>query len=349
MNKKDVILCIDDEQIILNSLSKQLIRKFGTRFEYEFAESGEEALEIIDELDELGQTVVMAISDQIMPGMYGDEFLTIFHKRFPKSIKVLLTGQAALDSAMNAINKANLYRYLTKPWNEDDFLLTVDRGLQQYYLQDKASILLAEIHHRVKNNLTIISSLLELQVNEFNDASLKLPFQQSINRVHSIAKVHELIYDSNDMDAVNISTYLGRILPSIQQTIQGDRTINLHIDVPDYRLDMNQCIPLGLMFNELLTNSVKYAFASRKEGNIYVSMAAVGRELRFVYEDDGIGYGENVSFEQSTNLGQTLIKLQLQQLECSYTLETADKFRLNFQFIANELDQESEVDSLLRQ
>lgn len=76
MNNKDVILCIDDEQIILNSLSKQLIRKFGTRFEYEFAESGEEALEILDELDEEGKTVVMAISDQIMPGMYG---LSLIH------------------------------------------------------------------------------------------------------------------------------------------------------------------------------------------------------------------------------------------------------------------------------
>ncbi|MCR9132211.1 MAG: response regulator [bacterium] len=347
MNKKDVILCIDDEQIILNSLSKQLIRKFGTRFEYEFAESGEEALEIVEELDEMGQTVVMAISDQIMPGMYGDEFLTKFHESHPKSIKILLTGQAALDSAMNAINKADLYRYLTKPWNEDDFLLTVDRGLQQYYLQDKASILLAEIHHRVKNNLTIISSLLELQVNEFNDPSLKLPFQQSINRVHSIAKVHELIYDSNDMDAVNISKYLGRILPSIQKTLQGDRTIHLHLDVPDYRLDMNQSIPLGLMFNELLTNSVKYAFVNRTEGNIYISMAAVGRELRFIYEDDGNGYATGESFESSTNLGQTLVKLQLQQLECTYTLDTTDKFRLNFQFLANELDQDSHVDSLL--
>ncbi len=347
MNKKDVILCIDDEQIILNSLSKQLIRRFGTRFEYEFAESGEEALEIVEELDEDGQTVVMAISDQIMPGMYGDEFLTIFHERYPKSIKILLTGQAALDSAMNAINKADLYRYLTKPWNEEDFLLTVDRGLQQYYLQDKASILLAEIHHRVKNNLTIISSLLELQVNEFNDKSIKLPFQQSINRVHSIAKVHELIYDSNDMDSVNINEYLQRILPSILQTMQGDRTINLHIDVPEYRLDMNQCIPLGLMFNELLTNSVKYAFVNRNDGNIYISMAAIDRELRFVYEDDGSGYGTNDSFENSTNLGQTLIKLQLQQLECTYTLETVNKFRLNFQFIANELGQESGKETLL--
>ncbi len=344
MNKKDVILCIDDEQIILNSLSKQLIRKFGTRFEYEFAESGEEALELIDELEEDGRTVVMAISDQIMPGMYGDEFLTIFHNRYPKSVKILLTGQAALDSAMNAINKADLYRYLTKPWNEDDFLLTVDRGLQQYYLQDKASILLAEIHHRVKNNLTIISSLLELQANELKDQDVKFPFQQSINRVHSIAKVHELMYDHNDMASVEINEYLNRILPTIQHTLRGDKEIALEISIPNYRLDMNQCIPLGLMFNELLTNSFKYAFEGRDEGTISISMNSFGRELHFVYEDDGNGFNEQHSFESSTNLGLTLIKLQLQQLECTYEVETEGKFKLAFSFTSDHVQSDVESD-----
>ncbi len=346
MNKKDVILCIDDEQIILNSLSKQLIRKFGTRFEYEFAESGEEALEILDDLDEEGKTVVMAISDQIMPGMYGDEFLTEFHHRYPKSMKVLLTGQAALDSAMNAINKADLYRYLTKPWNEDDFLLTVDRGLQQYYLQDRASVLLAEIHHRVKNNLTIISSLLELQVNEFREKEIKLPFQASINRVHSIAKVHELMYDSNNMSSVEIHEYLQRMLPVIKNTLQGDKEIELQLNVPSFKLDMNQCIPLGLMFNELLTNSFKYAFTGRDLGQINISMTNIGQNLYFVYEDNGNGFREEKSFENSTNLGLTLVKLQLQQLECSYEVETAGRFRLAFNFTANQVDSDVHSDML---
>lgn len=346
MNNKDVILCIDDEQIILNSLSKQLIRKFGTRFEYEFAESGEEALEIIDELEQEGRTVVMAISDQIMPGMYGDEFLTIFHNRFPKSIKVLLTGQAALDSAMNAINKADLYRYLTKPWQEDDLLLTVDRGLQQYYLQDKATVLLAEIHHRVKNNLTIISSLLELQANELKEKDIKLPFQQSINRVHSIAKVHELMYDTNDMASVDINEYLNRILPVVQHTLQGDKNIELVINIPEFRLDMNQCIPLGLMFNELLTNSFKYAFRDTNDGKITINMEPIGRDLHFQYEDNGAGFDLNQTFEGSTNLGLTLVKLQLQQLECDYQVITNGKFKLNFNFLANKVETQSESKSI---
>lgn len=333
MNKKDVILCVDDEQIILNALSKQLMRKFGSRFEYEFAESAEEALELISELETSGHTVVMLISDQIMPGMSGDELLTTFHNQYPKSVKILLTGQASLDSAMNAINKADLYRYLTKPWNEEDFILTVEKGLQQYYLQDKATVLLAEVHHRVKNNLSIISSLLELQANMFEDDAIKQPFQQSINRVNSIARVHEIIYDSENMASVNIRRYLERIVPTIQKTMQDfSKDIQIHIDVPDVLLHINQSVPLGLLFNELLTNSNKYAFIGREKGNIYITLRKENDLLRFKYKDDGVGVQEHSNFENSTHLGLMLIKLQLQQLEAEYELASDDGYMLEFSF-----------------
>lgn len=333
MNKKDIILCIDDEQIILNALSKQLMRKFGARFEYEFAESAEEALVLTEELEQQGHTIALVITDQIMPGMNGDEFLAEFHKKCPKSIKILLTGQASLESAMNAINKADLYRYITKPWNEDDLLLTVEKGLQQYYLQDRATVLLAEVHHRVKNNLSIISSLLELQANMFEDEAIKRPFRQSINRVNSIAKVHEIIYDSENMAAANIKNYLERIIPTIQETMKDDsKHIKIHLDVPDTLLHINQTVPLGLLFNELLTNSYKYAFSGRDEGNIYISLTKKGKKLTFIYRDDGIGVQEHTNFENSTHLGLLLIKLQLQQLESEYTLKTENGYMLEFSF-----------------
>lgn len=135
--KKPVILCVDDEQFVLNALNKQLQSKFGDRYEYEFAESAEEAITVIDDLAAKGYPFVMVISDQIMPGMTGDQFLTYVHKKFPTPIKIMLTGQASLDSAISAINNADLYRYLTKPWQEEDFLLTVEKGLQQYKLLEE--------------------------------------------------------------------------------------------------------------------------------------------------------------------------------------------------------------------
>jgi len=132
---KQVIICVDDEQGILNSLNIQLQNRFGDRYDYEFAESAEEALELYDELIEEGLQVVMIISDQIMPGLKGDEFLAGIHMRDPKSIKVLLTGYSSLDSAVNAINNADLFSYLLKPWDEQDFLLTISRGLERYHMQ----------------------------------------------------------------------------------------------------------------------------------------------------------------------------------------------------------------------
>ena len=129
---KPVILCVDDEPFILNALNEQLNRRFGNRYFMEFAESAEEAMGLIEELSEENNPLVMVISDQIMPGMAGDEFLSIVEKSHPETIKIMLTGQAAMSSAINAINNANLFRYLTKPWEENDFLLTIKRGLDQY-------------------------------------------------------------------------------------------------------------------------------------------------------------------------------------------------------------------------
>lgn len=132
---KPFILCVDDEKVILNSLNKQLTRQFSDVYELEFAESGEEGLEIIEELAEDGDSLAMVISDMLMPAMNGDEFLVKVHQRYPNPMKILLTGQAELDSAINGINNAHLFRVIVKPWEEQDLLLTLEKGLQQYNLE----------------------------------------------------------------------------------------------------------------------------------------------------------------------------------------------------------------------
>ncbi len=137
MTKKPVVLCVDDEKFILDTLLSQLRRRFGDAYTYEFAESGEEAVKLIKELEEDGQEVRLVISDQIMPGMKGDELLTYVNEQNKETVKILLTGQASLDSAINAINYADLFRYMTKPWQENDLLLTVDKGLEKYSLRSE--------------------------------------------------------------------------------------------------------------------------------------------------------------------------------------------------------------------
>lgn len=129
---KPYVICVDDEKIILDSLQEQVINRVGDRFECEVAQSGEEGLELIEELLDENKQIAVIISDQLMPSMKGDEFLIAAHKRVPDAYKILLTGQATLDAVRNAINHARLYRYVMKPWREEDLMLTVEEASEAF-------------------------------------------------------------------------------------------------------------------------------------------------------------------------------------------------------------------------
>ncbi len=129
---KPAIICVDDEQVVLISLRNQLSQVLGRDYQIELAESGEEALEIFAEFREDNIEVALIITDQIMPGIKGDELLLNIHQQSPKTLKIMLTGQADLEAVGNAVNSANLYRYLSKPWQPEDLNLTVKEALKSY-------------------------------------------------------------------------------------------------------------------------------------------------------------------------------------------------------------------------
>jgi len=133
MNTKPLILCVDDEVIVLNSLQNQLRNYFDSEIIVEGAESGEEALEVIEEfIDEYGEPPHLIISDQIMPKMKGDELLAKVHEKYPLMLKILLTGQADKEDIIRVINSAQLYRYIEKPWEIMDLGLTVKEAIKLY-------------------------------------------------------------------------------------------------------------------------------------------------------------------------------------------------------------------------
>ena len=127
---KKAILCVDDEKIILRSLRDQIINHFGNRYSYEFAESADEALEIIDELNEEGVKILIVVSDWLMPNMKGDELLIKVHQQFPNIVTVLLTGQADETAIERTRKYANLYRYLSKPWDKATLIEVLESGLE---------------------------------------------------------------------------------------------------------------------------------------------------------------------------------------------------------------------------
>ncbi|MDJ1184752.1 PAS domain S-box protein [Roseofilum casamattae] len=129
---KPVILCVDDEHFILDSLKRMLRREFGRSYQVELAENGNEALGIMDKyLSDKGE-IVLVISDYMMPRMKGDELLQKIHETCPRTIKIMLTGQADIEGIRNVVNYANLYRYITKPWQIEDLRLTIREALNSY-------------------------------------------------------------------------------------------------------------------------------------------------------------------------------------------------------------------------
>lgn len=130
--KTPAIICVDDEKIVLSSLKVELKKHFGDKFIIEVAESGADALHIVNDLIANNHEVPLVISDYVMPEMKGDELLKLLHEKLPKTRKILLTGQATLEGVVNSINWAHLYRYMSKPWDPKDLLMTVTEAVRSY-------------------------------------------------------------------------------------------------------------------------------------------------------------------------------------------------------------------------
>lgn len=126
---KNVFLCVDDEKIILDSIKAQLKEKYGNTFHYETAESASEAMEIIDELMEDDEVRLIIITDWLMPVMKGDEFLVNVHRKYPRVLNIMLTGQADMESVERTKQEANLFKCIRKPWVQSELLSTIDSGL----------------------------------------------------------------------------------------------------------------------------------------------------------------------------------------------------------------------------
>lgn len=185
--KKPVIFCIDDEKIILTSLKEQLKRHFGKEYDIEAVDNGEETLEIIEGLEKDNIDIPVVLCDQIMPGIKGDVLLQKIHTRLPKTLKILLTGQADAIAIGNAVNYANLYRYIAKPWEQMDLILTVSEATRSYF-QDKQLEEQNAILQQINQELERFNATLERQVKE-RTAELEA---QKIELKQKNAQLHEL-------------------------------------------------------------------------------------------------------------------------------------------------------------
>lgn len=184
--------------------------------------------------------------------------------------------------------------------------------------------LLKEIHHRVKNNLQIISSLLNLQANRTDDENLKRIMNEAKNRISSMALIHQKIYQSGNLSSVDFQAYIEQMAQSIDANFNNEKkNITQRIDTHGISLDIDTSIPLGLIINELLTNSYKYAFAGRSSGTITISLKEKNaEELELHVSDDGKGLPAGFDPANLNSLGVKLVKGLASQVKGTVRFES---------------------------
>jgi PAS domain S-box-containing protein len=192
--------------------------------------------------------------------------------------------------------------------------------------------LVQEVHHRVKNNLAIITGLLELQLAELNEKKHdRLPLQRAITRIHSIAEVHKLLHEDSNLVDIEVAPYFKNLFKKVVETMEGGKNVKYIIETHHLLMNVNELTPLGMLINELLTNTMKYGMNKKNNGEIYFSIDKVGQIYSVKYQDNGPGVNKDI-FENSEGAGFRIVKLLLHQLEADYTLNMNKGFGIQFSF-----------------
>jgi PAS domain S-box-containing protein len=194
-------------------------------------------------------------------------------------------------------------------------------------------VLLKEIHHRVKNNLQIVSSMLHLQMEKLSDAQAIELFQDSQNRVRSIALFHEKLYQSRDLGRVEIAEYLKGLANGLFATygVSPDDIV-LEVHSEDIPLGVDAAISCGLIVNELVSNSLKHAFPAQRKGRVEVTLRSAGTDVVLDVADNGIGFSATLDFRNPSTLGLKLVAIFTEQLDgtMDLTREAGTRFSLRF-------------------
>lgn len=194
-------------------------------------------------------------------------------------------------------------------------------------------VLLAEVHHRTKNNLALVSSMLNLQRHQVNDESFKEILQDCSNRIHSIASIHHRLYENGDFTHIDMGAHLLGLVHEIKRTVfPTEASIQLRVDVDSIFLSVQKAIPVALIVNELVTNSAKHAFPSGK-GTIEVRVKMINQQIIFMVADDGIGYTKKSTTDSTTGMGMTIIESLADQLDATfeYSTDNGTSFVMKFQ------------------
>ena len=368
MDEKVNILLVDDDPRNLDVLESVLISQDFNLFR---ARTANEAL-----LALITYEFAVIILDVRMPEIGGLELAQIIKQRKKTSHVpiIFLTAYYQEDKDVLQGYGAGAVDYLSKPVNplilKSKVAVFVDlfrktRALAKLNLameseiasqleQLKASLsekdtLLKEIHHRVKNNLQIISSLISLQSNKITDPMQKRLFQDTRDRVKSMALVHEKLYQSKDLGRVEMAEYARQLMTDLL-LVNGAAAskIRMKLDLTPVFLPVDIAIPCGLILNELTTNAIKHAFDARPSGSITVRLQVESEELvRITFSDDGCGFAAGLDWRKAETLGLQLVHMLTEQLHGTIDMSNGPgtTFQLSFRRFSKVRIKEMDVES----
>lgn|GEM_PF-3146164 len=187
-------------------------------------------------------------------------------------------------------------------------------------LLHEKELLLKEVHHRVKNNMSSIFSLLSMQMEVQKDPGSLSALQDAAGRVQSMMTLYDKLYQSPNFDRISLKRYLPALLSEVKSIFPGSCIVDIQTEIDDIALPPKLVSPLGIILNEMITNSMKYAFIDRDHGTISLKTSVHGKQVRVVYCDDGIGLPERTNLENSSGFGLQLIKLLVKQIDGEITI-----------------------------
>jgi two-component sensor histidine kinase/predicted hydrocarbon binding protein len=235
--------------------------------------------------------------------------------------------------------------YLKKHTEITKHIPEIQTFLQRKLMEEKLAeslnqkeLLLKEIHHRVKNNLQIISSLLNLQLHTINDPIIHSKFSESITRIKSMGILHDLLYRSKNFSSIPVSKFFPALVESLKDSylVKKDVKINLDVHISKDKLNIDKAIPCGLILNEIISNALKYAFKKQKNGIINVSFTDLHKSKKHKFlltvTDNGSGFTFPVDLKEATTLGLQLIHSLVEQLDGEIAIESQKGTRFSISF-----------------
>lgn len=235
-----------------------------------------------------------------------------------------LSASLIKSSTGDTIGLMGILRDITK-------LKVAEKELKESVRQKE--VLIKEVHHRVKNNLQVIISILNLQTSYVSDPQILSIIQECQDKIKSMAFIHESLYQSADLAYVNFSEYLRNLCTNLKYSYMSpNRKIDLDFDIEEISLSLDASIPCGLIVNELVSNCFKYAFSKKTEGNIKISFEKDGENKILVVHDSGIGLPTNLDFKNTESLGLQLVVTLVDQIDgdIKYEFSNGSKFIINF-------------------